>query len=230
MTCKVCLSLIQRRLDGDDDPHLLDDHLRTCPDCAASVPAVRRLLNGLDDLAPPAVPPLFSARLKKDCLSQARAWARRRRIRRWNSSLAALAACLLVVSALWLWPRGDSNGPDSDPGRNIVQQPKDAPTRPTEPLRSSMDQATNAVVLLTKHTAEETLEATSSLLPLMQRSTIESLAPSPMPLPEAPVEPFVEATSSVSSGLAPVAESARRAFQLFRRDLPVARTNETSPN
>jgi hypothetical protein len=85
-----------------------------------------------------------------------------------------------------------------------------------------MAEAGTAVVSLTSRTASETVDRTSVLFPLIQQTALESLDPMTTPL-DPPLEPFREATAGVSAGLAPVADSARRAVGLFLRDLPVGR-------
>jgi hypothetical protein len=96
------------------------------------------------------------------------------------------------------------------------------------PLRGSVAEAGTAMAALTSRTASETVDQTRSLLPLLPTSTVEVLSAGPAPL-EPPLEPLREASAGVSAGLAPVAESARRAVGLFFRDLPMGRTGAPVP-
>jgi len=88
----------------------------------------------------------------------------------------------------------------------------------TEPsIRDTVAEARSALARLRVRTVDQAVDRTRELLPTME----DSLLP-PMELPP-PLEPpsLAEAGHGVSAGLEPIADSARRAFSLFRRDLPV---------
>jgi hypothetical protein len=85
-------------------------------------------------------------------------------------------------------------------------------------LRQSMAEAGDAVAALTTRTAEEALEPARHFLPV-----VAATPPAPKPAVDAGVrksDPLTEVGQTVSAGLEPVTDSARRAFGLFLRDVP----------
>jgi hypothetical protein len=222
MSCRAWEELLQQHLDGEGQPDSLDQHLDHCADCSAHRPGIHRLRAGLE-LLRPALPPAnleerITARLLTETAPRPLAlWKRRFPP---LAGLAAAAALLLAVG-LWVWQSsGLPNHPEHAGGPAVrPEPPKEPPALPAEPLGDSLGQARSAVVALTSRTASETVDRTSTLLPLVRQSSLEPLAPMSTPL-EPPLEPFREATSGVSAGLAPLADSALRAVGLFLRDLP----------
>jgi hypothetical protein len=226
MTCRACQQLLQRFLDGAADADL-ERHLASCPHCAAEQPALRKLLDGVALLRPPNPPAgladLLTVRL---CLE-----ARRRKrllLRRRLTALAGLAAALVLVAlGVRTWRPAEID-PTPKGGSPSVKAPEgDKNSAPA--LRDSVAEAGVAVASLTTRTADATVGQTASLLPLLPAPTVEALASAPAI--EGPIEPLREASAGVSAGLAPVADSARRAVSLFIRDLPMGRTDRPStPN
>jgi hypothetical protein len=218
MTCRDWQHLFQEHLDGAD-PAGLEEHLRACPDCVAHRPHVRQLLDGIALLGPPVPPPALTDRVTARLCAEAAARRRRRRL----TSVVALAAAALLLLALGRvgWPfRGQPAGP-------VPAGPLAA--APAEPLRDSMAQAGDAVAALTARTATATVDQTTTLLPLVTGAALDPFAVAldgarpedgPMPM-DPPMAPLREASAGVSAGLAPVADSARRAVGLFFRDLPL---------
>jgi hypothetical protein len=168
--------------------------------------AVGRLLLGLDRLAPSAPPAGLAARITASLHEEVRA---RRRHRRWRfapaAGLVAAASLLLLLGMRLAWPTRD----DSPPPTVTL----------AEPFRDSIGRAGTAITSLTARSAETTVENTSSLLPLVSTPALP-----PMPEIEPPLEPFLEASTGVATGLAPVTDSAGRAVRLFMRDLPFRST------
>jgi predicted anti-sigma-YlaC factor YlaD len=209
MNCRDFHDLVQERLDGGDfdAPPAFDEHLRACPACAALNGAAVRLSEGLRLLAPPAPPPDLAARIVARLTRKGR--LRRPRGRRVAVPLA-LAACLLVaIAARLYWPRSPT--PADKPGSGpVVEQKKPAPPDPVD-LRASVDEAKQAVVALTARTADEAVDRARRLLPP---------APATPAPPPAPAQALREAGEGVSDGLEPVTNSARRAVDLFLRELP----------
>jgi hypothetical protein len=87
-------------------------------------------------------------------------------------------------------------------------------------LNQSVEEARSALVALVNRTADETLGPGKALLPT-------ALPVSPLPAPDAwqqtlepPVESLREAQQNVALGLEPVTNSARRAVNLFLREMP----------
>jgi hypothetical protein len=93
-------------------------------------------------------------------------------------------------------------------------QPETPPEEAPGPLPGPMDEVRSLVQDLANGTMNETRE----MLPGVKAPSLDELDLSP-PL-EPPARPFREATETVSTGLEPVTDSARRAVGLFLRDLP----------
>ncbi len=194
MTCRVCEELINAYLDGGPADGL-DAHARTCPECAARRAEADLLLTALAALPPVPPPPELASRITATALTDLRR-QRRERLRRWAAplALAAAAAVLLaVIPRLW-----------------NAEPPPPAPAPETVALRDSVSRAGQAVASLTARTAEET----ARLLPPVGVPVIET----PM---DPPLEPIREAGESVASRFQPLTGPARRAVNLFFRDLPV---------
>jgi hypothetical protein len=219
MSCHAYRDLLNQRLDGTAPPGAGGaEHLRECPSCRALAAAARRLDEGLRLLALPAAPPELAARVVARVVADRRRTRRRRR--RWVVTVG-LAAGLLLALGLRLDWRGHPASPAPEAGAPVVQggqdpggeikPPAEAPT-----LRQSAEEAGVAVAALTRTTAGETVEKTRSLLPQVSGAAL----PEPE-LPSLPAaRPLREAGEGVSAGLEPVATSARRAVDLFLRELP----------
>jgi anti-sigma factor RsiW len=212
MNCLACEELLQDRLDGaPSGAHdaALAGHLASCPACREKYAAASRLAEGLRLLAPPAPPVGMSRRVVAAVLAERRGRLRRQR---WARVAVGLAAAVLVFVLL------------------DKQRPQPAPSQPSQPeevvaeapsgsLRDSVTEASSAVVNLTRRTADETVGNTRLLLPVMvaRAPTDEPPVPSPM---DPPVRSLREAGQGLSAGLEPVTSSARRAFDLFLREVP----------
>jgi hypothetical protein len=225
MNCRACQAWLQRCLDGEAGGYsaAVERHLRYCPECIALEAAARRLDEGLRLLAPPAPPPGLAGAVAGAVLRDFRA-RRARRARRWAAAATALAAALLLSLGLRAVTstRPNTDSPAPPVARSGPEAPPSAAPPRDEaravPLRDAVNKAGSAVASLTSRTADEAAGHTRLLLP----------AVAPPPLPDlalaGPLEPAVgplrEAGQGVSAGLEPVATSARRAVDLFLRDLP----------
>jgi hypothetical protein len=215
MNCPASHDLLQQRLDGTplESPEWLD-HLRDCADCRALETATRRLQEGLRLRAAPLPPPDLAGRIVDRVLLDRRR-ARQRARRRWAVTLA-LAAGLFIAVALRLDWNGRQTDADTEKQGPVVKHPAPQPkTAPT--LRESMTEASEAVAALTSQTADETVGPTRWLVPNVSppelpQVDLESIEP--------PTRPLREASEGVTTGLEPVASSARRAVGLFLRELP----------
>jgi hypothetical protein len=222
MSCHAWQQLLQQHLDGGCDGEL-EHHLRSCPDCASEQPALRRLLDGIALLAPASPPIGLADRIAGQLAAEVRRQRqlRRRRLLGSLGALAAAAALLLVVGIRSWWPvQGEGTHKPEAQARG-TEEPLPRPRSGEggkEPLRDSLAQAGTAVASLTTRAASETMDQTASLLPRLPAPSLEPIAPD-----SAPIEPLREASAGVSAGLAPVADSARRAVGLFLRDLPMGR-------
>ena len=215
MNCSDCLDLLQARLDGAAPLAIaeVEEHLATCPACRAQDAAARRLEAGLRLLTPPAPPAGLTERVVAGVLAERR---RRLRLARWGRAAVAAAAAVLVVVLV------SENRPrlplPSAPDEPIAAVPTPPEVPETVSLRDSVAEAGSAVASLTRRTADETVGQGRLLLPVVARAAPEDLVP--VPPMEPPVGPLREAGQGLSSGLEPVTSSARRAFDLFLREVP----------
>jgi len=218
VNCDACQEQLHQTLDGTDpaDRGALDQHLAACADCRAYHDAARRMQTGLHLLRPPAPPAGLSARLVAALLEDRRRARSRARLRLVVG--LAVAACVAVAVSLYLWP-----GRPAAPAPKGPQMVKPTPEPPKRVLdsanatpRQSMETAVEAVASLTSRTTTQTVQQTKKLIPLVEPT-----------LPELPWEPTVPvptvtlraAGQGVTEGFEPVAQHARRAVGLIRRDL-----------
>lgn len=230
MNCDDCLRRLQARLDGESvGGDEVEAHLALCPECRALEAAAHRLEAGLRLLTPPATPEGMGQRIAVGVLAD----RRRRRIRRrlvFVGAVAAAAASLLL--GLFLGSGQDGlNGWASlknfvFPRPSIHIEVVDVPGRsdnpppavPPAPSLNDNAEATSAVASLARRTADETVSNGQLLVPSVSLPMPQEDDLTP-PL-DPPAQSLREAGQGVATGLEPVANSARRAFDLFRRDLP----------
>lgn len=217
MNCTESLELLQTRLDGMPirDRAPLDAHLIECAECRSLHAAAGRLTEGLG-LLPRIKPPvhlrsvIVQKVLRKDpVLPTRQPWLRREAL-----YVAAMAASLMFALFLGYGWSGRSGKGDS---KVVVVRQEPAS------LTQSVSEASTAMVSLGRRTAAETVGQTKMLVP--------EPIPTPPQADSDPVEvalapPMIslrEAQESMTVGLNPVTTSARRAFNLFVRDMnPVA--------
>jgi hypothetical protein len=239
MNCQVAHDLLQQCLDGTpiESPEWLA-HLRDCGDCRALAAAGRRLQDGLHLLTAPLPPPGLAERIAERVLLD-RHRSRRKARRRWAVRLA-LAAGLIIALTLRLDWRGSSTGDKVHPPEPIAQNTSDAP--PLSPVQSNNQRDTAPTRQEAPTLSESAAEVGEVFTVLRNQTTEETLGqtrrwasnvPSPT-LPKvdltmmgSPTRPFLEAGEGVSQGLEPVTNSARRAVDLFLRELPME-TTETN--
>jgi hypothetical protein len=221
MTCRQFEDLLNERLDGREvgDPAALAEHVRTCTDCRGLEAASRRLQQGLHR-PPPQPSPDLAARIVARVAADRRRRGRRVRYR-WRVTVA-LAACLVLALGLrtdWFGLRGLVRGPAPANQVTRQQEPSDKRQEPAEAetLRDSVAEASRAVAALTRETTTETVNQTRSLLPEVAPP---ALPPVDLAQLEPTTRPWREAGEGVTMALEPVANSARRAVNLFLRELP----------
>lgn len=217
MNCPDCQQLLQERLDGLPirEPAELEKHLAGCAACRGLHAAAGRLLEGLRHLKPPAPPAGLQDVIVREVLAdrQARLVFRRRLI-----AVSAVAAGLLLAVATMFTLVQQPTGP------TIVVVPTPAtPKVPDTPvvarkpsLRGSVADAGEAFVSLTRRTANETIAPTRLLVPEKVPASLPEVPAIETPMPSV----WTGAGQGVSSGLEPIANSARRAFSMLRRENP----------
>jgi hypothetical protein len=217
MNCRAVHDHLNLRLDGSAGglPAAAAEHLRDCPACTALHAAAERLIEGLHLLAPPMPPEGLGDRIAAR-VGRVRRYRPRIRGRRRRAVVPlAVAACLLLAigARFWLAQRPGQSAPaGSSP--EIAHRVENSAV--PQGLRNSVAEAREAVAALTSRTAGAAVDHTRWLLPNMLGSAV----PRPEKIFEPPTRTLREAGAGVSAGLAPVTDSALRAVDLFRRDLP----------
>jgi anti-sigma factor RsiW len=211
MNCLQCQQLLQDRLDGlpPSDAAGMNRHLAACARCRGEQAAARRLEEGLRLLTPPAPRPGLSGQI---VAAVRRDQVRRRRRQRFVRAGLAVAAVLLLVLTMADHRRVPVPVPPR-PEQPVAHQPQ-GPS-----LRESVAEASTAVVDLAGRTADQTVGQSRLLLPVVMASPLETPADPLAPM-ETPMRSLREAGQGVSSGLEPVADSARRAFDMVLREIP----------
>lgn len=216
MNCPDCRDRLQQWLDArtreaattPGEPPTL------CPACTEWGAAASRLDRGLRLLVAPTPPALLTARIV------ARVGAERRR--RMRLFLAAGVAAAAAALLLGVWVRLRRENPVLAPSHEPPALAQ-APEPPRATLRDSVTEAGSAVAALTTRTADETVANTKSLLPVVTDPTPGKIELEPPP--DLPARSLRETGEGVTAGLAPVADSARRAVGLFLRELPPMETH-----
>jgi len=213
MNCHEFHHLLQRRLDGElvADSPALAVHLEACGECRALDAAARRFEAGMRLVRHPVVTADLTDRIVGRLLARHRTDRRRRLVVQVGFALAA-SLLLAVLLGVWANRRGKEEAPLLAPQIAHDLSPPAAPAGASS-LRESMTE----VAQLTIRRADETVR---NLLPDPRPNDAAS---SPL---TASVASLREAGSSVSSGLEPVTDSAKRALNLFLREIPPVRTND----
>lgn len=219
MNCSESQNLLQRRLDGEPpgDSAELARHLADCAECRGLHAAAGHLEAGLRLGRPPVVPSYFTEAVVGHLLADRRG----RQRRRWLVSVALAASLLLAVGLAFYWqgigfttktvPIASSTAPID---KKIATAPV-APAAKRPSFRENMAQAGSAVASLTRRATDETLNESRMLIPeTLSGPTVQGAI-------DTSAQPLREASEGVTSGLEPVTTSARRAMNMFMRDIPL---------
>ena len=217
MNCLECQELIQRCLDGQlvpSDGGAFATHLVLCSDCRDHYADAQCLLDGLRVL-PPSRPPadLLGRICRQIMVERVRASQFRRRVV--GSGLAA--SILLTCWAVYTASRSVSMAEIQVQSAQIQQT---RPLADSGSLHRSIQEAGQAVVALTRRTADETVDQTKLLFLVGIPQAAFGDARELEQVLEPPAESFREIQEAMSAGLEPVATSARRAVGLFLREIP----------
>jgi len=220
MNCDMAHDLLQQSLDGVliESPEWLA-HLRACADCRSLAAAGRRLQDGLHRLPTPQPPVDLAARII-GAVRLDRKQARRLARRRWTVAVALAASLLIALTLLFPGAKPPPRESGVSPVGIAEERREHDVTRESPTLRESAAELGEVFASLSNQTADETVGQTRRWV---------SNVPSPsLPKVElmvmgSPARPLREAGEGVSEGLEPVAVSARRAVDLFLRDLPMER-------
>jgi hypothetical protein len=216
MNCAECEERLQLWLDGRAEKSVaVAGHVATCAACTDRHSAARRLQDGLRLLDPPELPSDFAGRITTQILADRRALRSRRQ--RWVVATALAASFLLAVTLGYSKFANWNAAPvpvETAPIAKVQKDPLPAPSP-----RDSVAEAGEAVASLSRKATDETVEQTRLLWPVAAAPFSFEGVDLQTPL-EPPAQSLREAGHNVSSGLEPVADSAKRAMNLFWRDLP----------
>lgn len=216
MNCLDYQDFLQRFLDGAEAavPPDVDRHLGACPACRELHGAAVRFHEALPLLRLTTPPTGLSDRVVGRVFAER---ARARRLRRQLVPALAAAVVLAVVGLAGL--RRPSESPP-EPQRQVAVVERDRGPS----LQARVEEVGNAVVGLTRRAAAETVDESRWLVPVLlpDTSAASDFPPTVQPL-RAPTESLDEVARSVSAGFEPLTSSARRAVDLFLREItPVA--------
>lgn len=191
--CEAGRAALQRFLDGDPawDTPAADAHRAACADCRDELALAR----GFVRLPAPVVPSDLASRVFAAAVSDRR---RRRRLRFAGAGLSLAASLLVGVFAV-----------RSRVDAQTVEEKSYTLAPPAKPLGDAMAEARDALVALSKRTANETRDRSILLIP-------------PAKLPDMPgaderLEPLADARTGAARSVEPIAASARRAVNFFLR-------------
>jgi hypothetical protein len=215
MNCPECLDYLQVCLDGaaadSAEASELENHLVSCRHCRELHAAASRLSEGLRLLDGPQPPADLSRRITAKVL-RARGKARRR-----LTVTVALAAGILF--AILLYARRSSVGQIAEP--LAEQSYATVPGRsPAPPVNESALQVGQAFVSLAQRAADDTLEQSRWLIPLVVPPDSRSTSPRASLSWERPASSLTEVRTGISKGLEPVSTCAQRAVDLLLREVP----------
>lgn len=215
MTCHECDALLQSHFDREPIPDrtALDAHLAVCSLCRAQWQAASRLDTGLALARPIIPPPELRGRIVAGVISQQRA---ARRLRRGVALVTAMAAAILLAILLvrsWSQTGETPKRPEDSP---VVRETPPTPAPRSTDEAPSLRESLTQVAQLTLKKADDTVGEARSLL---------AGPPAPMNATP-PAQTLRETGNALTVGLEPVADSAKRAWNLFLREIPSVRPAE----
>jgi hypothetical protein len=224
--CAGFVALVQRFLDGELDPAALEAHRHTatCLECRALAAAARALSSclasgpgGTDisvcaengtqtEMSVPLnanLPPGLADRITAAAMRDYRVRRRRRR------AALTLAASVVIAGAAYLLLPANADAPA------IVQSQPPAPEAPR--VADRVADAGDALAALTRHAADQTVAPARHLVPPAESVSWPSAELPPVVDPA--VESLAEMPDAARSGFEPMANTTRRAVNLFLRDV-----------
>jgi hypothetical protein len=213
MNCREYQELLHLYLDGappGPSHRDADRHLADCADCRDWHAAAQRLQDGLRLFVPAVPPSALAAQIEIRILAQTN---RVRRLRRIMTGLAVAAS--LVVAALSGYYLLRPDRPAQLRAHEIPGEPE-----PSLSLQQSVAEAGQAVVSLTWRAADETMDQGRMLLPVILPGEAIAEAHPKQSQQELPDQSLLDVKQGVAEGLEPVTTSARRAMDLFLREIP----------
>lgn len=199
LDCNAYAARLQRFMDGVEPVSILQsDHLMVCPSCQGLADAARLFMSQAPVLAAKVpVPVDFASRVVPMVLEDRR---RSRARQRTMIAFAASIAASLVIAVVSL-PR---QSPTHEP---VARNPQPRSLENPPPIEATLREARMAFVSLTRRAAEESLTPARNLL-----SSVDIQSPATTPTPSRTLPPD-------ASTIQPITETAKRALNLFIRDV-----------
>jgi hypothetical protein len=221
MNCAEFQEVLQSRLNGESSPATaeVERHLKLCPDCRELEVGASRLLEGLRAAAVPPLPEGQRDRIVSLALAQMESQRlARQRWGRLTIGASTVAAGLLLAVFLGFFRSGARQGHGkSDSIKLVKKDEKSAPALSQSAL--NIQDAGDALVALVNRTAGETVGQGRVLLPQSVSTPNISVAEAWQPDLEPSAQVLRETQEGVTDSLEPVTSSARRAVNLFLREV-----------
>jgi predicted anti-sigma-YlaC factor YlaD len=232
MNCRDAERHWNERLDGDGgEPSAdLQAHLKECQACRALFAAIEPFRRALSLARRPEPPTDLASRITARLLAEHGSRLRWRQRVVWSAvGLAASVALAALVGWRWLSIH-PFLPPPLPPGDPIVHLPLDkvlpddvnrSPRAGGTSLRDEVASAGQALATLVGRTADDTVSKGRLLLPTVPSAVLPPASADVWRVTfEPPARSLREAGQGVSSGLEPVAESARRAVSMLFSHVP----------
>ncbi|MFL5328610.1 MAG: zf-HC2 domain-containing protein [Gemmataceae bacterium] len=197
--CDLALDLLQRRLDGDfalTTPEV-DAHVANCASCRARFATAELFLH--------AYPPRPRVGFADRMTVAVRRDSRNREVTRWAAVSVAIAAAI-VVAVRVAWPGAPTELP---PVARVTFGPS---------VEDRIAQAKTTVVAW-RDAATQKVKMPSDWPAMTPNKDLATAF-------EPAKATFADASKGLASGFEPVTDSAKRAMNLFRRDLPAGDGNQ----
>jgi hypothetical protein len=228
MNCSEFQDCLQQRLDGDTsaDGVEIERHVAGCQSCRELQSAAMRLIRALETQAAAAPPDRMSDQLVSLLLDEAALQNQARKL--WSRRLigtAAVAACLLVAIALgraWWRTRPGPSPPSADA---LVKKEEKSIPQQTGPSINIRD-AGGTLVALVNRTADETVGQGRVLLPQTISAPTLQVPQDWQSSLDPETQSLRQAQEGVVTGFEPVTGSARRAVNLFLREITPMETQK----
>jgi hypothetical protein len=218
MNCAEFQELLQQRLDGESiaDSDEMNGHRTACCSCRELETLASRLLGAFGARSVPKPSEKLSDQIVSLVMAEMESRQARRRWTRRALAVSSLAAGILLAAFLeysWWGPRRPRDFPDSNVVTKKDERPASIPNQP----RLNFQEAGSTLVALVNRTADETVGQGRVLLP--QEVPAPRLTVADNWQPALSPQAIRDAQDGVAVGFEPVTDSARRAVNLFLREL-----------
>jgi hypothetical protein len=213
--CRNANEDLHRILDGEklDTPTLYERHMKSCSQCRVNHRAAVKLLSGLRKLPSPIVPDTLLDRIHQAVITDQVTTTLKAPSRSVLIPFAVAATVIIAIGSIF-WGITASN--ELIVRSEVVTTTKSnfATKNGSSRLKDRMNAAGSALLSLTKKATEGSVDQTIPSLPIMSMFADRSV-----PAVNSPKDPLDQLRTGASTSVQPIASSARRAFELFRREI-----------